>query len=254
MGESKGEILEGLGGYNRFNNQIAKAFSVRISDDKEMQMICLRFPHQNSVGGRKDLTISFQLDKLIGKWIKLSKYFSKIPGYHLSSLAFLQPGYNNRMEVQLVSIEYKPIIDWTASFVCQTTIGWMSRRRIFELSPPFDWIFLRLLLADDISLNPQDLTCSVKFKLVPTSNPKIYLLIFSNVLSTAKDCAKILRCFLKSPGRFDYVPDYKLDLKCNIPVEMTILYYRPAYNRVPSIVQNPDLLDLVYEEHEGHNK
>jgi hypothetical protein len=155
--------------------------------------------------------VDVAIDRLLSRWLKLDKYFDIAGGeWRVCAFLFLQPIWDNVFTMSRYS-------SWTYSPNQQSL---ESPRWIFEmtysnlrrnsqsaihvqLSLPF--LFVQNMYRSDFDLRQSDLVCTrqrqdLPFKLVPTkNNSSIYIMIFSNVLKTEKDCAKLLRLYLKNP-------------------------------------------------------
>lgn len=207
--------------------------------------------------------IPLAIDRLLGKWLKITKYFTIPFDQHFCSLAFLQPSYPK--SVELVTPTFIPPAHFRCSLTSfKASVGQEgdAKSTIIQIARPFFWFFVRIISKDDIELHSSDFVLrdrraqeqgDLDFNLIATSDPTIYVFIMPSFLKTIKDCAKILRQFMKRPERFVYDSGCDYILFCRKHVELTFFYYCGDFkksNHVPDtdFKRIPDLLDLLYQD------
>ena len=147
--------------------------------------------------------IHISIDRLIGKWIKTSKYFTINPKYYFCNFAFLLPQWTGVFSKFGTRNTPKQFCSFVLSIWPVNSMHNRGHMQLLMIKP-FPWAFVRIADRSTLQLFESDFSCSRPFKLLSTSDPKIFVMTFSNILNNAKSCAKILRLFLKQPERFDY--------------------------------------------------
>lgn len=212
--------------------------------------------------GQKDLlSITIRMDRLIGKWLKIKKYFVIPEHEHLCSILFLQPiwtnpgfnltltdstGYHVWCTIPPTALGESEPRDYTwlnnnLFFKLDHSAGKSGLNIILSMSLPFVFIQLKSrhyiarkdsyhpvpldeenLNIVDFNLQQEDIQIYnysegriANSRLINTSDPSIYLLVFSDILQTSKDCAKLLRRFLKNPDNPVWASSCNALLFCN---------------------------------------
>lgn len=202
--------------------------------------------HIRFLGGKQNdrihVSTPLQVDRLFGKWLKINRYFQVPKGYHMSAMLFLQPIWlNEHFGVDLSDRGREVLwsIPSTRGNGCDPPwiLGcherWASANSlILSFSLNFAFPFVVVRSTSGVVLIREDFVCyeALSFKeiynfgLAPTWDPTIFLLTFSNLLTTEKDCAKLLRCYLKYPSKYQF-GSAQLSFICRSEVE-TINFYQ----------------------------
>lgn len=149
--------------------------------------------------------LPIRVDVLLCKWLKISKYFTVPTGYNFAASLFLQPYWD--FTKCLVALEESHAVLKTIRFMDPDYTIAPNDGLVFETkSRIFCWVvlpdqlpFVFIQTDEDKELVASDIECSIPFKLVPTSDSHIKLLIISNILNSYKDCARLFREYLKRP-------------------------------------------------------
>lgn len=219
--------------------------------------LCLRISlFEDTTERTYKTSIPLVIDKLLGKWIKMKKYLISPFGYHICALALLQPKWNPSTIIMLLTKMQNWIFEVKAAVMSNFALTSYTLQILDVVEPvrwcmfqaPLAWMFVRTLDEGDI-LYEGDITCpSIDCSLLPTSDPTIYILSFSRNLCSAKDCAKILRQYLKYPEKFYCNSTYQVNIYSRKSVEITTLNlnYVKGYSR-PDPTEC-DLLNRIYAE------
>lgn len=178
-------------------------------------------------------SMSVRMNKLLCKWLKIKKYFDVPNGWGFVALIFLDVrgwapdhcglsvsthNFNSVYKVQYVSRDphgysgRTGLFFHTKEFTCATL--YLSRQLPFA--------FVKSRSFNKELLTTELITCNIPFKLVPTSDPEIQLLIVSGILHSDKDCARLLREYLKRPNN----PAWRLYQKIRVHIDMTYGLWR----------------------------
>lgn len=191
---------------------------------------------------------TLSLDKLLGKWLKIKKYFIIAEHQHFCSLLFLQPIWRNPGFGLILynsdglcvwELPSSPRLDYrvwsrqNSTFSLERSSSGKHGLHI-ELSMSMPFVFIELkskynssfdkseLLHMNSNLRQEDIRIYNYYgeplfsgRLVPTSDPTIHLLVFSEFLQTSKDCAKLVRRFLKNPNNLVWSADCNSILFCD---------------------------------------
>lgn len=189
-------------------------------------------------------TITMRMDRLVGKWLKVKKYFVIPEDKHLCSILFLQPIWiNPGFIIHLTDAAGNSVGQMTPASLSHSGLdehAWLNENLMFALhhsigkrglsiplSMALPFVFIQLtslhhisrkdsyhpvpldnenLNIFDFNLHQEDFQIHnygdglfPSYRLITTSDPSIYLLVFSDLLQTSKDCAKLLRRFMKNP-------------------------------------------------------
>lgn len=179
--------------------------------------------------------ISSTLDRLLCKWIKLKKYISKPAGHQILGLLFLQTKFFGvRNDVFEISSQncylgstpneclYSPIrrespcsaLRWQKVITTNRLDNYPNDRSdsyVINVRIPF--IFVEILdnretwmLSDEsylAELIPNSETNRFIKRLIPTHSDRIFIISFSQLFQTEKDCAKLMRKVLLYPREID---------------------------------------------------
>lgn len=161
--------------------------------------------------GSEIADLPVRLDRLLSKWLKLSKRHSIPENWHSSSLYYLQMRSqvlkNSQTELffncdPIATVKHNfpsnssQCVEFNQS-VCLKFSPKAPYYNIVVMSKWLPFVIVRMVNLDDLFLTAQDFDCDFPFDLVPTTDSTIYVLVFSKILSTAKDCAKLLRLYCK---------------------------------------------------------
>lgn len=206
-----------------------KTYSV--CDDPNI-LSCIEFRFKEYTERTQSCSISIQVDKLLGRWLKIKQFINFPTDQRIIAILALQPIWlNYYFEIWIneqPSRSYycllKPqpfyqIAGGAHLSVQQHLLG--PRNTAFSyLDPRFPFVFVEFMTESERSnnLTVKDLivkcnSVSRRIHSLPTSNPRVHLLIFSDVLETKKDCKKIMRKYLKTPNhpvwtKYDLVGQY----------------------------------------------
>lgn len=164
------------------------------------------------------MIISSRLDTLLGQWLKIKEYVIAPVDHRLIAILFVQPiSKNDFFEVRLRQATGRrdiyipnPLKNtdklWTSG-VLRANRKWISRGVVDRLIiyPQFPFAFIEIRNEQNVYFVESDFELHCKernVKFVPTSKRDIFLLIFSDILDDHKDCAKLLRQYLKNPYHF----------------------------------------------------
>lgn len=263
MDNAKRELLTGCARITEF-------------DDKDYCYVLVPKLEQGSImlntNQRQNMSsISLRLDRLLGKWLKIKKYFDIPVGQQLCSLLFLQPiwknsivnvVYNNGTPYDGISGNLRP------EFILDDYLVWKKSNNIIQswggsnhhwfyahISIQLPFLFVELS-PNDFELFESDIRCPrLDYKLIRTSDPTIYLLAFSRLLPTDKDCAKLLRQFLKNPTNpiWSIYDTYEIPLYLAKPVTIRALWVKGVISlkSAQDLIcdnTNDDLLSRVYND------
>jgi hypothetical protein len=234
---SKQELLSGTARIEDFNHEFLKCFLFpSYLEDRDDLMINCGF-------GEEELRpLPLSINKLLCQWLRVTKYFSIPYGYSFAACLFLLPDwYPSSCMVEIWDDDGHTV--WISSYCPGNTkiSGFVKRSplsfswfgptsdEVIRVSLQFPFSFVWLFKGDTISTN--DLNCSCGIELISTSEAQIRLLLFSDILHSAKDCARILREYLKRPTKPMWNSTYTQFL---VKIE----------SRVPFVIHHPELNNL----------
>lgn len=185
-------------------------------DSKEFEIVCTFLDYNLE----SPFAITKNLDCLLGKWLKIKKYIDLPDQQRLVAILFIQRIWiNDFFKIHITSPHQaslrvvKPQIWANFDQMCydaKVLKTYRSRQTSglpiqMSINCRFPFVFAEISDCNLAFLTESDFDCSFGSKpmtILPTCNPRIYLLIFSSILRNEKDCAKLLRCFLKNPNHF----------------------------------------------------
>lgn len=231
----------------------------KIFDFSSTDMCYLLMP--KSEGGSIDLVLNYydyscitvRIDRLLGKWLKIKKYFILPKDEHFCSLLFIQPIWRNPgFALNLFDSTHLNVwhAGWSRTF---DSADWLKQNLAFQLeqrtgkygldmelpmSMPFVFIQLKSKITtlgdapiERVELKQEDIQIGNYYgetlpscRLINTSDPEIYLLVFSDLLQTSKDCAKLMRRFLKNPDNPVWAADCTSVLYCDCPKSIILTF------------------------------
>lgn len=216
MYQTKQDLLRGHEKINQFDQQ----HCIALIPSSEI------FPIDFTYNGRY-FHIVHMIDRLLSRWLKLRKYFiMEDQNWCVCAFLFLQPIWDNVFTVGKKldwKFECRPDREFLEQpdWIFEATYTNLTPKSSTRIYMPFAFPFLFLLTrANSSFLQESDLICrhrsrnQIYFKLLPTKNPSIYLLIFSNILKTEKDCAKLLRSYLKNPQVIS-IASFEISITCS---------------------------------------
>lgn len=159
------------------------------------------------------------IDNLLVKWLKIKKYIQVPEDRKILAILFVQPFWINHSMSIAVNQTFQRVEDLfkppggkkksrNGQLHCCTND---SSDLVLDIDyrMPFAFVLvnssiLRSFGVNDIITFMADVDVSLycktrPTKLIPTNNPLIALLIFSDILQDEKDCAKLMRKYLKNP-------------------------------------------------------
>lgn len=205
MHEEKAELLEGNFFISDFpKNTFLSAFLFKIDSSLNLDDLKISTWIDGDYYGRLWLPVS----DLLCKWLKVSKYFLIPPDYHFSAPLFLQPCWGKMVHVTtyitkknktLSKMSFEPLGEAvpTGGLCFKSVTLTFGKKRWIHVLKQLPFVFVQIPLGEE--LNYVDISSETPFNLTPTYDPQIYLLIMSNILNSDKDCARLLREFLKRP-------------------------------------------------------
>lgn len=217
------------------------------SDHSNVENIELKY--MGDAGQKFGTTIGLQVDKLLGSWIKIKQCINYPANQRILAFLALQPLWmNNYFEVwiheryrQYRIFEPQPFywFDGEPYLSARQTLLNLGNNQLVYIDPKFPFVFVEfmtsgeetnIMTTDDFMI--ERLSTKRKVHFLPTSNPRVYLLILSDVLETEKDCKKIMRKYLKTPNHpvwekyeFMHHPLVRLSSLSEYGLRFTILHY-----------------------------
>lgn len=192
--------------------------------------------------------LNIEVDRLIGKWLRLDRYFQIPKGQYLSAFLFLQPIWlNHHFEISIYNKQQQLIWKHTPGpnvinfedppWIFRSIDRWVSGNGlILSGFLSFELPFVILHSDPGVALLRDDLVCYEvlnkdmrqidNFQFAPTDHPQFYLLTFSNLLTKAKDCKKLLRYYLKNPHTGIRNGGIQLTFKCQTSALSTSNFHR----------------------------
>lgn len=214
------------------------------------------FDHLPAISIPSTTWITSTLDKLLGRWIKLSKYISKPRGCQTLALLFLKTkscGMTNIFGISTQECSVGSIWNITqnySSFISQSSPPCSNNSsspnrlilpqrsglypdvrpsyHMFTLRIPF--IFVELLndyptwmLRDEMHLSEliqnyckDNLTIT---RLIPTHSDNIFIISYSQFFQTEKQCAKLMRKILKNPREIESFSPMRVGFEASPKIE-----------------------------------
>lgn len=220
-------------------------------------------------GGGLKLSISVQLDKLLGQWIKIKESINYPSNERILTILLLQRMWFNDYFKIAISDEWTMEPNSRTIFFYQPDhyycrIGnlellsvsrrWAYDDIAFYMDCRLPFLFIeimtqcepKILTLQDIQIEIADPNCNRQVHLSPTSNPKIYLLILSDVLETERDCKKIVRRYLTTPNhpvwtKYDFMPHMIVHWQSlRRDLRLTTLHHEYTFNSDSSAVRIGD--------------
>lgn len=187
-------------------------------DDKGLEFVCTLLECDD---GEENFSITTNLDRLLGRWLKIKKYFDIPSDERVVAILFIQPIWiNHFFRIHLHSAHQASIFvvkpqNWINFTRMSHNPKFLKPYRSTQWKPGqprqifiddhFPFVFAEISDCTSPILIDSDFHGSFGTRpmtILTTSDPKIFLLIFSSVLRKGKHCAKLLRCFLKDPNHF----------------------------------------------------
>lgn len=259
----KQELLTGEIRIEEFNDDFLRCFLFPVDthvDTENLSVVVMA--DEYSLGG-----IPYPMNKLLCRWLKITKYFTIPDGWDFAAFLFLQAfWYTTNCRVELWNDNSK--IKWTNSFdpppdaagkdllKQRLLFRFMSSaycRRVLYIYSQLPFVFVHLYPHTNL-LSPGDINCSHEFLLLPTSEPSIMMLIFSTVLNSTKDCARLFREYLKRPSNVLWRTDYQIsafdvEMECGIPFDLYIPSLSSIHYTLPRMDNfDTDLISAVMNQ------
>ena len=144
--------------------------------------------------GHVFITISIYMDRLLGKWLKLSKSVDLPDNFCVLTL------YSLFRHVQIIKLHKGSVLIDSSSNALPYVyydkyLTIVHRRHDLNLAYDVPHCLPFFLLESNRFDLLSDIRCDRPITLLETSKPRIYILSFSNIIRTEKDCAKLLRTY-----------------------------------------------------------
>lgn len=202
---------------------------------------------------RKLCVIPHSLDQLIGKWLKIKKYFINDKTWRISNFALFHQGdasVDCSEEYPPTTTDGYPPHPPNVYLDRQVSPERLSTRYYCLLCNPLPWMWVINHDEVDIDVQKTNFICNRDFEIFPTSNPKIYVISFSKYLKCEKDIAKIVRHLLLHPESFPTSWTFYVEITL---LRNTFSIYTLGLGRTRDVdLSRPSkdlaLLDFVYED------